>query len=50
MLLIFRVKYFIIKDIPRSKVLHTIDESEQICERCGGTMVKVGEELSLIHI
>lgn len=33
-----------IKDIPRSKVLHTIDESEQICERCGGTMVKVGEE------
>jgi transposase len=34
----------LIKDIPRSKVLHTIDESEQICERCGGTMVKVGEE------
>ena len=34
----------LIKDIPRSKVLHTIDEREQICERCGGTMVKVGEE------
>ncbi len=34
----------LIKDIPRSKVLHTIDESEQICERCGDTMVKVGEE------
>lgn len=34
----------LIKDIPRSKVLHTIDEREQICERCGSTMVKVGEE------
>ena len=34
----------LIKDLPRSKVLHTIDESEQICERCGGAMVKVGEE------
>lgn len=34
----------LIKDIPRSKVLHTIDESEQICERCGSAMVKVGEE------
>ena len=34
----------LIKDIPRSKVLHTIDEREQICERCGGAMVKVGEE------
>ena len=34
----------LIKDIPRSKVLHTIDEREQICERCGGTMVKIGEE------
>ena len=33
----------LIKDLPRSKVLHTIDESEQICERCGGAMVKVGE-------
>ena len=34
----------LIKDIPRSKVLHTIDESEQICERCGSAMVEVGEE------
>ena len=34
----------LIKDIPRSKVLHTIDEREQICERCGSAMVKVGEE------
>ena len=34
----------LIKDIPRSKVLHTIDESEQICERCRGAMVRVGEE------
>ena len=34
----------LIKDIPRSKVLYTIDESEQICERCGSAMVKVGEE------
>lgn len=34
----------LIKDIPRSKVLHTIDESEQVCKRCEGTMVKVGEE------
>ena len=34
----------LIKDIPRSKVLHTIDESEQIGERCRGAMVRVGEE------
>lgn len=34
----------LIKDIPRSKVLHTIDESEQICERCRGAMVRVGEK------
>lgn len=24
--------------------LHTIDESEQICDNCGSTMIKVGEE------
>ena len=34
----------LIKDIPRSKVLHTIDEGEQSCERCESAMVKVGEE------
>ena len=34
----------LIKDIPHSKVLHTIDESEQICEKCGGSTVKAGEE------
>ena len=34
----------LINDLPRSKVLATIEESEQICERCGGAMVKVGEE------
>jgi len=34
----------LIKDIPRSKVLHTIDEREQICEKCGSAMAKVGEE------
>ena len=34
----------LVKNIPHSKVLHTIDESEQICEKCGSTMVKVGEE------
>ena len=34
----------LVKDIPRSKVLHTIDESEQVCEKCGNSMVKVGEE------
>ncbi len=34
----------LIKDIPRSKVLHTIGERAQVCERCGGTMVEVGEE------
>lgn len=34
----------LIKDIPHSKVLHTIDESEQVCEKCGGSMAKVGEE------
>ena len=32
------------RDLPHSKVLHTIDESEQICEKCGSSMVKVGEE------
>ena len=34
----------LIKDLPHSKVLHTIDESEQVCEKCGSSMVKVGEE------
>ncbi len=34
----------LVKDIPHSKVLHTMDEREQICEKCGGPMVKVGEE------
>lgn len=34
----------LVKSIPHSKVLHTIDESEQICEKCGSTMVRVGEE------
>ena len=47
----------LVKSIPHSKVLHTIDDREKICEKCGGTMVRVGEEfvrtevqLSLIHI
>ena len=34
----------LVKSIPHSKVLHTIDDSEKICEKCGGTMVRVGEE------
>ena len=34
----------LVKNIPHSKVLHTMDEREQICEKCGGSMVKVGEE------
>ena len=34
----------LIKNIPRGKVLHTIDEREQICEKCGSAMAKVGEE------
>ncbi len=34
----------LIKDLPRSKVLHTIDKSEQVCEECGSFMVKVGEK------
>ena len=34
----------LIKDLPHSKVLHTIDESGQVCEKCGSSMVKVGEE------
>lgn len=34
----------LVKNIPHSKVLHTIDTSEQICEKCGSTMVKAGEE------
>ena len=32
------------KDLPHKKVLHTIDESEMVCEKCGSTMVRVGEE------
>lgn len=28
----------LVKSIPHSKVLHTIDDSEKICEKCGGTM------------
>ncbi len=27
-----------------SKVLHTIDDSEQICEKCGSALVKAGGE------
>ena len=34
----------LVKNLPHSKVLHTLDESEQICDNCGSTMVKVGEE------
>ncbi len=34
----------LIKGLPHSKVLHTIDESEQVCEKCGNSMVRVGEE------
>lgn len=34
----------LVKNIPHSKVLHAMDEREQICEKCGSTMVKVGEE------
>lgn len=34
----------LVKSIPHSKVLHTIDDREKICEKCGGTMVRVGEE------
>lgn len=34
----------LVKNIPRSKVRHTIAESEQICGKCGSTMVKAGEE------
>lgn len=34
----------LVKNIPHSKVLHTMDENEQICEKCGNTMVKIGEE------
>ena len=34
----------LIKGLPHSKALHTIDESEQVCEKCGSSMVKAGEE------
>lgn len=34
----------LVKNIPHSKILHAMDEREQICEKCGSTMVKVGEE------
>ena len=30
--------------LPHSKVLHTIDDSEKICEKCGNVLVRVGEE------
>ena len=30
----------LVKNLPHSKVLHTIDEREQICDNCGSTMVK----------
>ncbi len=38
------------RDLPHSKVLHTIDESEQICEKCGSSMVKVGEEFDRTEV
>lgn len=38
------------KNTPHSKILHTIDESEQICEKCGSTMVKVGEEFTRTEV
>lgn len=34
----------LVKNIPHNKVLHTINESDRTCERCGSTMVRVGEE------
>lgn len=34
----------LVKNIPHHKILHTIDESDRICEKCGTTMVRVGEE------
>lgn len=34
----------LVKNIPHSKVLHTMDERERVCEKCGSPMVKVGEE------
>ena len=40
----------LVKNIPHSKVLHTIEEREQICEKCGNTMVKVGEEFVRIEV
>ena len=45
-LLRFKRKYTgqreeLVKNLPHSKVLHTIDEREQICDNCGSTMVKV---------
>ena len=29
----------LVKNLPHSKVLHTIDEREQICDNCGSTML-----------
>ena len=34
----------LIKDLPHKKVLHIIDESEMVCEKCGSALVRVGEE------
>ena len=34
----------LVKNLPHTKVLHTLDESEQICDTCGSQMVRVGEE------
>ena len=34
----------LVKNLPHRKVLHTLDEREQVCDNCGSTMVKVGEE------
>lgn len=40
----------LVKNIPHNKVLHTIDESDRTCERCGSTMVRVGEEFSRTEV
>ena len=37
-------KVELIKDLPHKKVLHIIDESEMVCEKCGSALVRVGEE------
>lgn len=33
-----------VKNIPHRQVLHTIDESEQICEKCGVLWGKIEEK------